>query len=651
MNELYGWAGNVLHVDLTDGSIKKVPTLEYEPEKYLGGMGLNFKIFWEMGCPKVGALDPENPLIIGVGPLTGLPGPFSRAEVCSISPQAYPEELFTYSGFGGKWPSELKYAGYDAIVVTGRAKTPAAISIQDDEVEILEADHLWGLDTYETQRVIMRGQRGASVLCMGQAGENLSRNAIMANETGSSAGQGGFGAVMGSKNLKAISVRGTGSVQIARPAELIQYIADLKARGVWMTGASQIWAREPLTGGDIQRVMVEQFRTKFGGCFGCPYQCQGFYDMPGVGKGRAMCVSWWWGKQHDDPQATWHAQMLSQKLGINQFDLVGIWMLLKEIATQDLLTREQWEQVGLPPIPRIWGGEASDEEFNSALMHGIADGSSPLAQGGARGFAQILAEIGPHPRLKERLEVLFAAYGQAAHYFGWLSLALHVAMDTRDSGDSTDAVLTFADASVAWFEGGDPAAVAKKLGEYYGVPAGTTTYAHPKGGEVEAVYEGVELQTAFTHREHCLKNSLPACNFAFLPDQYYDPPELDYQILASRLFSLVTGIDLSPKEIWEDSGDRIWNLGRAIMIKREGRRRESDTLPDALFDTVWREEHPATWEELDTQLDRDEFEALKTRYYELVGWSAESGWPTRARLEALDMGDVADELEAVGMIG
>lgn len=652
MTESYGWAGAVLHVDLTTRAVTIVPTQKYEPEKYLGGMGLNFRIFWEMGCPKVAAFDPANPLIIGVGPLTGLPGPFSRAEVCSGSPQAYPEELFTYSGFGGKWPSELKYAGYDAVVVTGRAAQPVYLSIHDERVEILDAQHLWGLDTHETQRTIMRQDPGASVLCTGQAGENLSRNAIIANETGSSAGQGGFGAVMGSKKLKAISVRGTGSVCIADPEAFLELIADLKARGKWMKGASQIWARAPLTRGETERIMVERFRKKFGGCFGCPYQCQGFYDMPGVGKGQAMCASWWWGKVHDDPNATWHAVMLSQKLGINQFDLIGIWNLLKEIATQGLLTRAEWDRVGLPPLPKIWGGEATDEEFNNALMHGIADGTSPLAQGGARGFAQILAETGGNPRLRERIEVLFSAYGQTGHYFGWLTLALHVAMDTRDSGDSTDAVLTFADASVSYFEqGGDPAEEARKLGKYFGVRTGITTYAHPKGGELLADYEGIERVTAFTHREHCLKNSLPACNFAFLPDQYFDPPDWDYHILASKLFSIVTGIERSPAEIWEISGDRIWNLQRAIMIRREGRRREKDTLPDAIFDTVWQDEHAGTWEVLNTRIDRPEFEALKTRYYELLGWNPETGWPTRARLETLDMADVADELGKIGAVG
>ncbi len=165
MAKMNGWAGTVLHVDLTDGRITKVPTSEYEPENYIGGMGLNFKIFWDLGCPKVAAFDPENPLIVSSGPLTGLPGPFSRAEVCSISPQAYPEELFTYSGFGGKWPAELKYAGYDGVVVVGKAQAPVYISILDDEVEIKDADHLWGLDTYENRNKHEPGRRDGRLWC------------------------------------------------------------------------------------------------------------------------------------------------------------------------------------------------------------------------------------------------------------------------------------------------------------------------------------------------------------------------------------------------------------------------------------------------------------------------------------------------------
>jgi aldehyde:ferredoxin oxidoreductase len=651
MKKLNGWAGKVLHVDLTDGSFTQVPTEEYEPEKYIGGIGLNYKIFWDLGCPKVAAFDPENPLIIGVGPLTGVPGPFGRAEVCSISPQSYPDELFTYSGFGGKWPSELKYAGYDAVVVVGKAEKPVYVSIHDQDVKIMDASHLWGLDTHETQRVIMQDDPDTSVVCMGRAGENLSRNAVMVNETGNTAGQGGFGAVMGSKNLKAIAVHGTGGVNIAKPDELMTFIAERKAKGEWFTGASNSWARSPYTGEPVESEMVEKYRKKINGCFGCPYQCNAFYDMPGVGKGTAMCASWWYAKMNQDAKATWEAVTLAQRLGINHFDLYGIWEVLKTIVKEKLLTKEEWNEYGLPPIPHFWGGDASDHEFNTALMQGIAEGSSLFAEGGARGLFGLLEKLKDRDELKNLVEVLFPIHGQPAHYFGWLGWALLASVDTRDSADSSDAIMTFAESSASVFEeGGDPVEVARDTAAHFGVPWGKSNYAHAEGGEVEAVYDRIEEQVAWTHRNHSLKNALTMCNFASLPDQYFDPPEMDIRIFESQVFSMVTGVEMDVDELWK-AGDRIWTLRRAVGVMREGRTRKQDTLQDAMFDTVWSEEHPATFEKLDTQIDRQKFEALKGRYYDLCGWSVDKGWPTRETLEKLDMVEIADELERDGLLG
>ncbi len=124
MAESYGWTGKVLWVDLTDREVSKVPTSDFEPEKFIGGIGLNTRIFWELGSPKVSAFNPANPLLISIGPLTGASGPFNRSEVGGIAPQTYPQELFTYSGFGGKFSSELKYAGYDGIVILSKADKP-----------------------------------------------------------------------------------------------------------------------------------------------------------------------------------------------------------------------------------------------------------------------------------------------------------------------------------------------------------------------------------------------------------------------------------------------------------------------------------------------------------------------------------------------
>ena len=258
MTNSYGWTGQTLWVDLSGRKITKVPTSDFEPEKFIGGLGLNSKIFWELGCPKVEAFHPDNPLIFSIGPLTGASGPFTRATVCSIQPQSYPKELFAYSGFGGKFPAELRYAGYDAIVIVGQADKPVYLSIHDGDVGIRDADSLWGLDTFETQKVLMGRHPGVSALAIGPAGENLSRIAIIINETSGAAGQGGYGAVMGSKNLKAIVTKGTGTLKIARPKAFMELISQRKAAGDWVAGPQMEWGRYAICGEHIREEMKEK---------------------------------------------------------------------------------------------------------------------------------------------------------------------------------------------------------------------------------------------------------------------------------------------------------------------------------------------------------------------------------------------------------
>ena len=138
--------------------------------------------------------------------------------MCSLSPQAYPYEWFSYSSFGGNWGPTLKYAGYDAIVVQGQSARPVYLWVNDGKVELRDASELWGQGIYATQETLLRRHgKDVRVVAIGQAGENRSRIAIIASGTSSAAGQGGFGAVMGAKGLKAIAVRGTGGVPLADP--------------------------------------------------------------------------------------------------------------------------------------------------------------------------------------------------------------------------------------------------------------------------------------------------------------------------------------------------------------------------------------------------------------------------------------------------
>jgi aldehyde:ferredoxin oxidoreductase len=188
---MFGWVGKILRVDLSKMKIYEIPTRNFVP-KFLGGWGIMAKIAWDELDPEIGALDPDNRLMLMTGPST---------------------EDYVRSGFGGHWGPELKFAGYDGIIVQGKAEKPVWIWINDNSIEIKDAGDLWGLTTHQTQESIWStlGSRRVQISCIGPAGENLVRFASISHGNGSSAAIGGMGCVMGSKNLKAIAM-------IRRPA-------------------------------------------------------------------------------------------------------------------------------------------------------------------------------------------------------------------------------------------------------------------------------------------------------------------------------------------------------------------------------------------------------------------------------------------------
>jgi len=640
-----GWAGKVLFVDLSDGSVETRSTFDFDVEKYLGGVGLCSRIYWEMGCPHPSAFDPAAPLFFSVGPLTGLPGPFNRAELCGIAPQSYPEELFTYSGVGGKFPAQLKYAGYDAVVVTGAAETPVYLEIDDEEVAIRDATDLWGTDSIEAQQRLVAGSKDRAVLAIGPAGENLSRVAVVAADSGGAAGQGGLGAVMGAKKLKAVVVEGTGVVELSDPQAYRDLVAGLQERETWSKGAGQGWARAPLWGSREQMDALLKKRKKCAGPYGCPFQCNGFYDVPGKGKGYAMCVQWWYSFFREDPDqapAVWEAQILAQKLGVNHFELYGILVVLRQLHDRQLLTPDEWIAAGLPKLPVALGGEVSDEEFIRTVIEDVASGTHPLSQGMDRALRPIAEEHPQREAILEILELQYPAWGDIIHWYGWVGLALHVITDVRDAGNSTDGYLMFN-------REGNCDYPTEVLCEHFDVPGGPDFFAHPPGAELTARWDQVEHQTVWVQHEQSIKNSLPICNFASLPSCYFDPPDMDIRIFQSRALSAVTGMDVDPDELWR-IGERIWQLRRAVMVKAEGRTREQDVYAERFYDKEFLEMHDRGFGE-PALVPRKELEEAKLRYYELRGWDREQGWPTRERLESLGMADVADGLEAAGRIG
>jgi aldehyde:ferredoxin oxidoreductase len=621
----FGWTGKILWVDLTQRKINTVPTSDFEPEKYLGGVGLNSKIFWELGCPKTEAFDPQSPLLIAIGPVTGTVGPFSRAEVCGIAPQSYPQETFAYSGIGGKIPTEIKYAGYDALVIVGKSDQPVYLSIVDDLVKLNDAKFIWGLDTFETQKALMASHPKSAVMTIGPAGENLCRVAIILNETANAAGQGGYGAVMGSKNLKAIVVQGSGSIKIARPEELMKIHKQRMEADEWLKGSAQQWGRYPLCGGVIAQEMRTKRFKRTGGCHGCTYQCMGIYNIPGIGQGGQMCVEAWYGYfSGGSSEGYWEGNILSQKLGINNYELLGImsWLLIMRGMVDK-------KALGLTTIPILdqasqakFGGQEAHHQFLTELLGGIASGKSILSQGVGRAAEKL------GPGAKAAFNAAYPAWGYTSHHIENVGSALHWALDSRDPYNSCH------DYTLPYQGFGYNTRVAT----HFGLPGGDML-----GGR-RNVYERTENQTVWVQNHQNIKNSMPICEYASMPASFFHPPAMDIRVFEASVLSAVTGIDYSVDRLWE-AGERIMALRRAIAVSRENRIRKQDDIYQLWF------ERRMGAQNLGEPLDRKQWEAMKDRYYALRGWNKENGRPTRASLEKLEMKSVADRLEKEGRLG
>jgi aldehyde:ferredoxin oxidoreductase len=618
MEKSYGWAGKVLQVDLTNETVNKVPTADYRPGEFIGGVGLNARIFWEMGCPEVAAFDPGNPLIISVGPLTGMYGPFGRGEAGSISPQCYPEELFTYSGFGGMFPSEMKYAGYDGMVILGRAEKPVYLSIRDEDVEIKDAGELWGVETFEAQDALRADEPEASILVIGPAGENLSRIAVILNETEFAVGQGGFGAVMGSKNLKAIAVRGTGVVAVAKPDKVLELSRNVIEENKKISIVGQLFRTPYMAPQETRDIFAGRYFKKPYGCYGCPQQCRGIHYIPGVGLSGASCENWMWSPRYsNDPKEIWEANVLSQRLGINTYEIMdGISLLLTLSFEAGILTKREIEEDISLPAPRWLGGKATDHEFLTVLLHNIAKGGSPCAEGTARFTEYFAGKLASGEKLAELYRELSTARGYAFHHVDNLGSALHWATDTRDPVDSCHEYKNFPFPDVHL-----------QAMKHFGLPP----YDDYQILDIsKTVYQGAERVTAWVQENQSLKNSLPVCEFFSGVTSFYNPPEMDLRVFESRLLSAVTGLDMDVDKIAK-AGERIWNLYRAIMVKRENRTREDDTLNEPYFQKAITCHMGTATGLVNGPIDKAKFEALKDRYYELRGWDVNTGRRTGAQ--------------------
>lgn len=231
--EYFGYAGTIAYVDLTTGQVRK-ENLDLDcAKKFLGGAGLNLRLAYDLIKPGADPLSPDNPILIGAGPLVGTLAPgsgrFSGTTKFAL-PASQDNRFYVASANGGgrRLGLMLKCAGYDHLVITGRASRPVYLKIIDDDIEICDANDLWGKkDTYQTTDELVARYGRCGVIAIGKAGEKLVKFALAIVDKRSTLGRNGFGAVMGSKNLKAICVRGTKGVKIKDPKRFMKEVDRL----------------------------------------------------------------------------------------------------------------------------------------------------------------------------------------------------------------------------------------------------------------------------------------------------------------------------------------------------------------------------------------------------------------------------------------
>jgi aldehyde:ferredoxin oxidoreductase len=621
MNKCY--AGRILRVDLNNGKIDKEGLEEGFAKKFLGGKGFGGKILYDEVPAKTDPFSSDNCVIISNGPLTGT-GAF--APKCSFVTKSPLTGGWLDCMLGGFVGPELKFAGYDVLVISGKAPDPVYLWINNDRVEIKKATHLWGKTTHDAEQTIKKelGDPRIRVASIGPAGENLVRFACITGDLYRQAGRGGVGAVFGSKNLKALAVRGSGKAEVANKSEFIKHVKELnkalRDEGGTMTTYGTMWLMEPMNDygmlptRNFQEAvfqgakkisgekLVKTLKTKDMACHACALRCANFCDVkksefgPFQIEGPEYETACLLGSNCgvDNLKAIAYFNLLCDQLGIDTMSTGSTIAFLMECIQRKIVTKKENDGLDLK-----WGNYKAMVQMIKKISsrEGIGD---LLAEGVARAAKKI---------------------GRGAS-----QLAMHVKGMEMPGYDPRGAVgmgLAYATA--------DRGACHLRAWTIYEEVMGNMDRFSPEGKAM--------LVYARMHRK-IIMDSLGICEMMGL-----------MPIFASLLTD-ATGWKVTPlynrkyEKLLEDFiideekvgvGERIYNLSRAFNI-REGFRKKDDKLPQRFF----RQSVPQGPLKGHLMRIRD-FKKMLKEYYELNKWD-ENGVPTREKLLELGLENVAKDL-------
>jgi aldehyde:ferredoxin oxidoreductase len=597
-----GWIGKLLRVDLTKGEWKVEELDQKLAAKFIGGRGLGSKILFDEIDPKIDPFSPNNKLIMATGPLTGTSAP------CAGRYMAIAKAPLTgtigCSNSGGHFGAELKFAGFDLIIFEGKAKEPVYLYIEDGKVELRDAKSIWGKTTHEaTDQILSETDMDARVACIGPAGEKLVRYACIINDKHRAAGRSGVGAVMGSKNLKAVVVKGSGSVTVADKEAFKKATLDgfqkIKANPVTSTGlpaygtavlvniinASGVFptrnfqqsvfeGAEKISG----EVLAEDILVRNRACFACPIGCG---RVVKVTNPKYECFG-----EGPEYESDWS---MGACCGIDNLDAIGKGNYLCDILGLDPISAGVTIACGMELFEK---GIISSKEVGRSLHFGDADAMVEMVRaiGYREGFGDVLAEGSyrlaekyRHPEYSMSVKKQeFPAYdGRGAQGMG-----LQYATSNRGACHVRGYMTS---------------------PEILGSPVKLDPFETKDKASWDKIFQ--DLTAALDSSGICLFTT-----FAI------GGPEIAEYLKAA------TGMEINADELMK-IGERIWNLERLFNLKA-GLTGKDDTLPERLLKEPI-SSGPAKGKVV-------ELDKMLPEYYQLRGWD-NGGIPTKEKLKELGL--------------
>lgn len=619
------WNRKIAYVNLSTNkvSVKTVP--KQIRSLYLGGRGVDMYLLYNHAEPKIDPLSPQNPLLVGVGLLCGIPALGSgRCDIAAKSPLT---GAVGDSNIGGFFAPELRFSGFDHLVITGKSDKPVYLWIHDGEIEFKDASHLWGKDTFETQTMIRNdlGDDEVKSLVIGVAGENLVRFANVRTGMKNSAGRTGLGCVMGSKNLKAIAARGTDDVEFAYPEELLEYCKEMndmimstrwaKAQSRW--GTLIIYSNTNTTGlirtrnfqlnrleegEDLEPEVMDKYTIGMSGCYGCVVHCRHRYMLkngpyaPLFGEGPEYTSLGAFGTMPNckKMETILVANHLVNKYGLDTLETGGLIAWAMELYEKEILNDKLTDGLKLE-----WGNEEVLFELIRKIAH-------------REGFGNVLAD-----GFKTAMEKI----GKESEYY-----AIQIKGMSNLHSDERPTP-SFALGIATSTRGADHLRSRPAI-DLYGLPENLLEeiYGAPVSSDYTA-YDGKSRMIWWQELLYAVTDSLGICKFQTVFCAVHAPKWEEF----AKLVRLATGMEFSKADLMA-IGERIYTIER-MFNNREGFSRKDDMLPERYFKEPTPIGLPIA---KNKKIEKEAFNKMLDEYYELHNWDI-NGVPKKETLEKLGL--------------